>query len=265
MDENKNPENGSEAKQVDDNETPSYFEKRPQLDREIQQKIRTYYLHNNNFISQLFTLVIPIIIFVIGSRMWRYHNAGGVTEVNLLLASLMVAIGGFYTLKYALKIARECIQVIKGHFIGSDEQEQENVIIERPEPEDFETEVSYLLSLPGAPSIENYKDNSTYYNNKFYEYLKIISSHSLADRSFLIMGLNVPLIFSISDVVMNIFFGETINIVFLVGLGIIFACASFMYFQSYRKFNKFFYDNAPIASYSLIEYCIFKNLWDNRK
>lgn len=265
MDENKNPENGSEAKQVEDNETPSYFEKRPQLDREIQQKIRKYYLHNNTFMSQLFTLVIPLIILVIGSRMWRYHNAGGVTEVNLLLASLMVTIGGFYTLKYALKIARECLQAIKDHFIDSGEQGQENVIIKRPESEDFKTEISYLLSLPGAPSIEDYRLNVSSHGRKITEYRTLIASHSLTERNFLIMGLNIPLIFSVPDVVMNIFFGQTINIPFLVGLGIIFACASFMYFQSYRKFNKFFYENAPIASYSLIEYCIFKNLWDNRK
>lgn len=265
MDEIENSPNNSESNHVMDNTMPNYLDKRPQLDSKIQQEIRAYYLHNNSFMSQFFRLVVPLLILMIGFRMWGYHKSGGETNVNLLLVISMVALGGFYTILYTFKLVLEGIHVIKEYFFDYDYDEEELGHIHNapPKPENIDTEISYLLSLPGAPSFEDYKD-SRQYEGKLIDYVKLIGSHSLIERTFLIVGLNASLLLAIPDLFMNIFFGEMISVPFLIGLGVIFTCASFMYFQTYQRFSNFFYENAPVASYTLIEYSIFRNLWDNK-
>lgn len=263
MDEIKDSQNKPEPNPLMDNATPKYLDERPQLDRKIQQQIRAYSLRNKSFMPQFFRLVVPLLLLVTGERMWDYHKDGGETPVNTLLVISMVAIGGFYTLMYLFKLIRESIPIIKRTFFKYEGEELGHEHDAPPTPEDIENEITHLLSLPGAPSFENYKDSRAH-EGKLVEYVHLVNSHSNLERMYLILGLNASLILGIPDLFMGIFFSEMNSVGFLVGMGIIFAYSSFMYFKTYQKCSEFFYEMVPVASYTLIEYSIFRNLWDNK-
>lgn len=112
MDENKDTPSNSEPNPVMDDTSPKYLEERPRLDRKIQQGIRAHTLHNRSFTKQFFRLLLPLIVFVIGGKLLRYHNRGGEIPVSLLVVIPMIALGTFFTILYAYKLLRERVYLI---------------------------------------------------------------------------------------------------------------------------------------------------------
>lgn len=244
---------------------PNYFEERAKLDRDIQQGIRSFNLSDATFIPAFLTFWLPFTMVMMGLTLFKYERGGGEIPVNRLTIIAMVCVGGFYSITYLFKMMMKFVHNAKSFFFHTDDEEyvsSENYS-ELYTPENIEDRISTILQLQGAPSFEQYKDSGKY-ENKHWDYVRIVTSYSSIKRICILTVINSSLCIMLPPLFMNLFVGHHTSNLFLAALFTIFFVAFIMYYKSCKEYSQFFYENAHIASYSLIEYSIYKSLWSQR-
>lgn len=272
MDKSQEPHKNPESSNVTNNNItptiPTYLDERAKLDQEVQSGIRKANLEVSSFLPKFISYSIPLILLVTGLMMWKFQHNGGELPVSMFSVIVMMSVGGFYSSIHFLRFMKFLLGSLKHFFFKNAEHDDETIEWlgqdnELPTPQSIQNQIKFMLKLRGAPTFEDYKDSGKHME-QHGEYVRIVTTYSDIKRYYLSTIMNFILLMAIPSLFMNVFVTDYTSNIYLGALGVLFIIASVMYYKTGKEYANFFYENAHIASYSLIEYGIYRCLWQER-
>lgn len=247
---------------------PLYLEERAQLDSYVQRELKEFQIKNTRVFPFMFQIGIPLILFTIGLITIDFHVRGGDTPINIVLAIAMIAFGTIRLIAYGTKPVMDSIKAFMSSFTGKDDEncESEEDFGELCVYENIKDEIARLLHLKGAPKFEDYLDVEKH-EQQFFQYLNIASTPPLSSKRWLVFSfLTTGIVMTTTISFITFFIATTPANIALSSSVFIFTivnCVNYVRLQ--RIYNQYHHDKAYEASHYLIEYCIYRSLWDERE